>query len=87
MNIHEETKSRKVEVMLFSHRYRLYFIISDDFFLHFFNENMLHVAKLHLNTRLITHAVFLEKESRLIVGGIDGLTSFHVEVICKHDPT
>jgi hypothetical protein len=64
----------------------LYLIITDDFYLHFFNENWLHLAKLYLNTRLITHAVFLEKESRLILGGIDGLTSFHLDVICKHDP-
>jgi hypothetical protein len=44
------------------------------------------VAKLPLHTRLITHAVFLEEESRMILGGLDGLVSFKLKVLCKHEP-
>jgi len=86
VNFLDEVKSLKMTCVFYAVSLRLHLTVSDDFNLFVFNENFIHVAKLPLHTRLITHAVFLEQENRIIFGGLDGLASFHLLVKCKHEP-
>jgi hypothetical protein len=65
----------------------LYLGASSDSILHIFNENLLHLSALDLpEARLVTQAVFLEKEGHLVLGTIGGCSSYYLEVGCKHDP-
>jgi hypothetical protein len=60
---------------------------SQDFNLHIWNENWIHLSKLYLGIGYVTCALFLENESRLICGGVKGCQAFQLKVTVKHNPT
>ena len=47
----------------------------------------MHLTKVTIpNARLITHAIFMEQESQLVLGGIDGVRCFRVQLVSRHEP-
>ena len=86
VNFFDELKQSKITFILYGAKYRIYMGFSQDFNLHIWNENWIHLSKLYLGVGYVTCALFLEKESRLICGGVNGCHTFHLKVDVKHNP-
>ena len=76
VNFFEETRSHQISCMTYSLQHYLYLVISTDFKLHVFNENLILVESIPMKTRLINQCYFYEKEQLLVTAGIDGCYFF-----------
>ena len=58
VNFFEETRSHQISCMTYSLQHYLYLVISTDFKLHVFNENLILVESIPMKTRLINQCYF-----------------------------
>ena len=86
VNFFEETKSHAISCFCYSRKHMVFFVISTDFKLHVFNENMIHVCEVHMKTSLISYCFFYEPHNLLVCGGVDGCYIFQLQIHCKYTP-
>lgn len=76
-----------ITTIAFSHKYRLYLVVTADFKLHFLNEILKVVDQLDMSSiRLVNFAEFRDEEDKLITAGIDGVFIFHFNYQSKYTP-
>jgi predicted phosphatase len=77
----------QITTIAFSHRFRLYMIVTADFKMYFLNELLKVVTHVDMSSiRLVNFAYFSDKDSRLITAGIDGVFIFHFNYQGKYAP-
>ena len=76
-----------ISTITFSHKFRLYLVVTADFRMFFINENLFVVQVADMsNIRLVNYAVFNDKDSQLIVGGINGVFVYDFNYKSKYSP-
>ena len=76
-----------ISTIAFSHKFRLYLVVTADFRMFFMNENLFVVTTIDMsNIRLINYVVFNDKNSQLIVGGINGVFVYEINYKSKYSP-
>lgn len=73
--------------MAFSHKFRLYLIVTADFRMFFLNELYNLIQTLDMSQiRLVNFAEFFDREDKLIVGGKNGVTILDLVYKSKYSP-
>lgn len=76
-----------ISTIAFSHRFRLYCIVTADFRLFFLNENLNKVGVLDISEiRLVNFVVFNDKDEKVILAGIRGVFVYKFIYDSKYDP-
>lgn len=77
----------QITTIAFSHKFRLYVVITADFKMHFLNELLKVVDSIDMSAiRLVNFAYFIDKDDRLVTAGIDGVFIFDFRYISKYAP-
>ena len=77
----------QITTIAFSHKFRLYVVITADFKMHFLNELLKIVDSIDMSAiRLVNFAYFIDKEDRLVTAGIDGVFIFDFKYQSKYAP-
>lgn len=76
-----------ITAMAFSHKYRLYMLITSEFKMLFINELHNIVTTLDMSAvRLINFAHFNDKQDQVIIAGIEGVNIYKFRYISKYQP-
>lgn len=76
-----------ISTITFSHKFRLYLVVTADFRMFFINENLFVVQQIEMfNIRLVNYALFNDKDDKLIVGGINGVFVYDFVYKSKYSP-
>jgi len=77
----------QITTIAFSHKFRLYMIVTADFKMYFLNELLKVVTHVDMSSiRLVNFAYFSDKDNRLITAGIDGVFIFNFNYQGKYAP-
>ncbi len=80
VNFYEETKSHAISCMCYSQERQLYFIISTDFKLYIFNENLIMAASVAIKAGLINQCTYYDRESLLLTVGVEGCNLLQLSI-------
>lgn len=54
--------------------------------LHIFNEHTILTHQFQIKTRQITHALFIDNQEMLALGGINGVSIYQLDYCCHYEP-